>query len=56
MSTKEFITELKGGSRVESELLSTVFYSLVSSFIVFALIYFFSLRNIEGVRLKHFPV
>ncbi|PIN91738.1 hypothetical protein COU61_01840 [Candidatus Pacearchaeota archaeon CG10_big_fil_rev_8_21_14_0_10_35_13] len=46
MAVKEFVKELNG-SRVEGELVKTIFYSLVTSFIIVALLYFFKLRFIS---------
>ncbi|MGK0209422.1 MAG: hypothetical protein ACI83O_000699 [Patescibacteria group bacterium] len=47
MSVKEFISELQGreGKRVEGELIKTAFVSLFSSFVVFALLYYFVLQG-----------
>src|SRR3989344_2114186 len=47
MSLKDFLKELNG-SKVEGEILKTIFISIVSSFILFAVVYYFRLRNIEG--------
>ena len=47
MSLKEFRKELNG-SRVEGELIKTVFYSLVTSFIILGLLYYLRFRYIEN--------
>jgi len=47
MTFKKFKKELNGG-RVEGELLKTMFYSLLISFLFLALIYFLKLKWIEG--------
>ena len=52
MSFKEFTKELNG-NRVEGELIKTVFYSLISSFIVLAIFYYFKLRYIENFIPKY---
>ncbi len=52
MSFKEFIKELNG-SRVEGELIKTVFYSLLSSFIIFILLYFMILRRVTDFMPKY---
>ncbi len=44
MSFKEFIKELNG-SRVEGELIKTIFYSLVTSLLVIVILYFLILKN-----------
>ena len=48
MTIKEFAKELNGKNRVEGELVKTIFYSLLVSFGIFALLYFFRLREIEN--------
>ncbi|MBI5803262.1 hypothetical protein HY448_01085 [Candidatus Pacearchaeota archaeon] len=48
MSFKEFRKELKGGIRVEAELIKTVFYSLLTSFLVLGVLYLLRFRFIEG--------
>ncbi len=45
MSFKQFTKELNG-SRVEGEILKTVFYSLVTSFIVIGVLYLLILKNV----------
>ena len=52
MSTKEFFKELKG-SRVEGELIKTVFVSLLTSIIVLAILYFTRLKNIDNFIPKY---
>src|SRR3989344_1645558 len=52
MSFKEFIKELNG-SRVEGELIKTVFYSLLVSFALFAVLYFFKFRYISDFIPKY---
>ncbi len=46
MSFTIFLKELNG-NRVEGELLKSIFYSLLTSFAILALLYFFKLRFIE---------
>lgn len=52
MSFKEFMKEL-GGKNVEGELIKTIFYSLLVSFLLFAIIYYFRLRYIEDFLTKY---
>ena len=52
MSLREFVKELKG-SRVEGELIKTIFLSVLTSFFTFVVIYYFRLRNIEGFFSKY---
>ncbi len=47
MTLKEFKKELNG-SRVEGELIKTIFYSLLTSFIILGLSYYFRFRYIEN--------
>src|SRR3989338_8710377 len=47
MHFKSFLRELNG-KRVEGELIKTVFYSLITSFVFLAVIYFFKFRYIES--------
>ena len=47
MSLKEFTRELNG-RRVEGELIKTIFYSLLTSFIVLGILYFFIFRHMEN--------
>lgn len=47
MAFKEFISELNGG-RVEGELVKTFIYSIITSFIVLAIVWFIRLRAIDG--------
>jgi len=52
MSFKQFVKELDG-SRVEGELIKSVFYSLITSAIVFAILYFSRLKLIENFIPKY---
>jgi len=52
MSFKQFIKEL-GGERVEGELVKTVFYSLLTSFITLGILYFVKLKSIENFIPKY---
>lgn len=52
MSFKNFVRELNG-KRVEGELVRTVFYSLLSSLLIFFLFYFVYLKNIENLTAKY---
>lgn len=52
MSFKLFVKELNG-NRVEGELIRTILYSLVVSFGLLALLYFFKLRYIENFMPKY---
>ena len=52
MSFKQFTKELSG-SRVEGELLKTVFYSLVTSFIVIGVLYLLILKNVTNFIPKY---
>jgi len=52
MTFKQFIKEL-GGERVEGELVKTIFYSLLTSFIFLEALYFFKLKNLEGFIPKY---
>lgn len=47
MSLKEFAGELNG-SRVEGEIVKTILYSLLTSFVVLAVLYFLRFRDIDG--------
>jgi len=47
MSFKQFLKELNG-SRVEGELVRTVFISLITSFLVIGILYYFILRNVNN--------
>lgn len=47
MSFKEFLNELKEEKRVEGELIKTVFYSLLVSFGMLGVLYYFKFRFIE---------
>lgn len=51
MSFKSFLKEL-GGDKAEGELIGTVFYSLVTSFIVLGITYWFVGRGIENFSSK----
>ncbi len=48
MSVKEFLGEVKNGSKVEGELIKTLFYSLLTSFIVLGVLYYFRFKGIEN--------
>ena len=52
MSFKNFIKELNG-SRVEGGLVKSIFYSLISSFGLILLLYFFRLKYVDGFLLKY---
>src|SRR3990167_689040 len=52
MSFKKFTKELNGEG-AESEIVKTIFISLITSFITFGLLYFLKLRYIEGVLSKY---
>lgn len=52
MSLKEFKKELNG-TRVEGELIRTIFYSLLTSLIVLGVLYYFKLRYIENFVPKY---
>ncbi len=51
MPFKEFLKELNG-NRVEGELIKTIFSSLLTSFVVLGILYFFKLRFIEDFMSK----
>jgi len=55
MSMKEFIQELKSseGQRVEGEIIKTMFYSLITSVVVLAILYFLRFRFIDGFMGSH---
>ena len=48
MPVKEFVKELNNQGRVEGELIKTIFYSLLTSFLVLGFLYFFKFKNIEN--------
>ncbi len=52
MSFKEFVKELNG-NRVEGELIKTILYSLLTSFIILEILYFLKLRYIENFMPKY---
>ena len=52
MSFQTFLKELNG-NRVEAELLKSIFYSLLTSFAILALLYFFKFRFIENFVDNH---
>lgn len=52
MTTKEFLKELQG-TRVEGELLKTIFLSLLTSFITLGLFYFLKLQYIDNFIPKY---
>ena len=53
MAVNEFFKELKGNARVEGELITAIFISLLTSFVTFGGIYFFNLRSIDGFMGKY---
>lgn len=52
MTFKEFTKELNG-SRVEGELIKTIFYSLITSIVFLAIVYFIKLKSIDGLIPKY---
>lgn len=52
MSLKQFMKELNG-SRVEGELIKTVFYSLITSFIAIGFLYLLILKNVADFIPKY---
>ena len=52
MSFQEFWSELNG-SRVEGELIRTILYSLITSFVILAIMYFVRFRDIENFMGKY---
>ncbi|MEK6917661.1 MAG: hypothetical protein AABW51_01820 [Nanoarchaeota archaeon] len=52
MAVKEFIKELNG-KRVEGEIVKTIFISLITSFVLLALIYYLKFRFIENFIPKY---
>ena len=52
MTLKEFSKELNG-DRVEGELIKTIFYSLITSFIILGLLYYLKFRYIENFMSTH---
>lgn len=52
MSFKEFMNELNS-QRVEGELIKTIFYSLITSFLIIGFLYFIVLNKIEGFIPKY---
>ena len=52
MSYKSFIKELNG-DRVEGELLKSILYSLVTSFVLLIVLYYLGLKNIENFIPKY---
>ncbi len=52
MNLSEFIKELNG-DRVEGELVKTIFYSLLTSFVFLGIMYFIQFRNIDGFLSKY---
>ena len=49
MTLKEFTKEIKGSNngRVEGEIIKTIFYSLITSFVVLGILYFLKFRFIQ---------
>src|SRR3989338_4553265 len=52
MGFKEFVKELNG-NRVEGELIKTMFYSLLTSFIFLSVVYFLKLKTIQDFIPKY---
>jgi hypothetical protein len=52
MSFKDFIKELNG-NRVEGELIKTILYSLLTSFVLLGILYFFKLQYVENFIPKY---
>lgn len=52
MSFKDFVKELNG-NRVEGELVKTIFYSLITSFIFLTMLYFFKFKYVDGFIPKY---
>jgi len=52
MSLKKFMKEL-GNDKIEGELVKTIFISLLASFAILALLYFFKLRYVENFIPKY---
>ncbi|MBX4196914.1 hypothetical protein KW805_04985 [Candidatus Pacearchaeota archaeon] len=52
MAVKEFVKELNRKERVEGELIKTLIYSVLTSFIVLGILYFARFRYIEGFMSK----
>ena len=49
---REFLKEVKHGDRVEGELIKTIFYSLLTSFIILGILYFFRFSEIPDFMSK----
>ncbi|MDP4038973.1 MAG: hypothetical protein Q8P57_00100 [Candidatus Pacearchaeota archaeon] len=45
---KQFLKEVKHGERVESELIKTLFYSLITSFLVLGFLWVIKLKNVDN--------
>ena len=52
MSFEEFVKELNG-NRVEGELVKTIFYSLLTSFVFLGLLYYFKFKEIDNFIPKY---
>jgi hypothetical protein len=52
MSVNKFIKELNG-NRAEGEIIKSIFYSLLTSFIFLTVVYYLKLKNIDGVVGKY---
>ncbi len=52
MAFKEFVKELNG-DRVEGEIIKTIFYSLLTSFIFLGIVYFLKLKTIQDFMPKY---
>ncbi len=48
MAIKDFVKELNSEQSVEGELIKTIFYSLLTSFVVLGILYFFKFKNIDN--------
>ncbi len=48
MAIKDFVKELNDSQSVEGELIKTIFYSLITSFIALGILYFFKFKNIDN--------
>ena len=53
MSFKEFISHLGSGERVESELIKTLFYSILTGFLTLSILYYLKLKTIENFIPKY---
>ena len=53
MSFNEFIKELNSNSRVEGELIKTILYSLITSFLTLLILYYLKLKTISSFMPKY---